>query len=320
MSEFWKDIPGMSGRLEDVKRGMKETLRYEGFPLADAVEALVEANGKMLRPALLLIAGDFGRRPEALVPLAAAVELLHVATLIHDDVIDEADERRGVPTLHARFGTKEAVLAGDWLFSRCFRLASEASSPENARILARLVGAICSAEIHQDMEKNVWSPSVRNYLRKIAGKTALLFTLALQAGARESRATPRITATLSRIGYDLGMAFQIMDDILDYESSAGAMRKPVGKDLREGLCTLPLILALRGDGRELAPLLAARPMGDDAAERILSLVRSSGALDEARAYALRYTERALREIRRLPKGQPRDALDTLVKKLLSREY
>jgi len=320
MSDFWCDIPGMTQRLSDVQRRMRDTLRSERFPLADAVEAPIDANGKMLRPAFLLLAGDFGKKKAALVELAAAVELLHVATLIHDDVIDEAATRRGTPTVHARYSAKDAVLAGDWLFSRCFRLAAEASSPDNAKLLARLVGGICSAEIHQDLEKFAWPESVRNYLRKIAGKTALLFALAVQAGARESKASFRASATLSRIGYDVGMAFQIIDDILDYESSEGAMRKPVGKDICEGLCTLPLILALRADGRAIRPLLVSCRPDDAAVKALVARVRDSGALAESRDYARRYTERALREVERLPKGPARDAFRLVVRKLLDRRY
>lgn len=310
----------MAQQLVLVKDEMRNVLRSEGFPLADPIEDLIDANGKMLRPAFLLLAAEFGKSRERLLPLAAAIELLHVATLIHDDVIDGASTRRGTPTVHARFGAKDAVLAGDWLFSRCFRLASESSNPENARLLARLVGAICSAEIHQDMEKFLWPESVRNYLRKIAGKTAVLFSLALQAGARESKAPQGVWALLSRIGYDVGMAFQITDDILDYESSEGAMRKPVGKDIREGLCTLPLILAIKADPTAIRPLLGSRKPETRAVTLLVSRVRSSGALDKARRYAGRYTERALAEIARLPKGSARNDLELVVKKLLTRDY
>ncbi len=297
---------------------MKLVVGSDHFPLADAVERLIDANGKMLRPAFLIMAGRFGRRPKDLTDLAAAIELLHIATLIHDDVIDEADTRRGVPTLHALYGHKEAVLAGDWLFSRCFRLASDCSSPDNARLLAALIGALCSEEIHQDLERFAWPESERNYLRKIAGKTAALFSLALRAGAVETKASSANTAALTRAGYAAGMAFQIMDDVLDYESSVGTMRKPVAKDVREGLCTLPLILAVRGAPRRLRPLLGTTRPDDAAIDSIVAVVRESGALDASKAVAARYTDRAMRELSRLPKGAARDDLHATVERLLSR--
>jgi len=298
---------------------MKAVIRADRFPLSDAVEQLIDANGKMLRPAFMFMAASFGRRPKDISNLAAAIELLHIATLVHDDVIDDADTRRGVPTLHAVHGVKEAVLSGDWLFSRCFRLAAESSSPGNATLLAALVGAICSEEIHQDIERFTWPRSTRNYLRKISGKTAAMFSLALRAGAIETKASASVTATLTRVGYDVGIAFQIMDDLLDYESNCCTMRKPVAKDIREGLCTLPLILALRSDEAGIAPLLGTTRPDDVTVEKIVARVRDSGALESARSIAAHYTERAQRELSRLPKGQAREDLRLTVNRLLSRD-
>jgi heptaprenyl diphosphate synthase len=320
MTDFWNDQPTLVSRLEAVRDTMRAVIRSERFPLVDAVDRLIDANGKMLRPAMLLIAGDFGHRKKDLIPLAAAVELLHIATLIHDDVIDDADTRRGVPTLHTVHGAKEAVLAGDWLFSRCFRLASESSSPQNARLLAFLVSTICSSEILQDRERFKWPESIRGYLRKITGKTAMLFNLALRAGAHETGASNRTASILSRIGYDTGLAFQIIDDLLDFESNAGTMRKPVGKDVCEGLCTLPLILALRENGAVIRPMLTACQPDDATVLTLVDQVRISGALNAARQYASRYTDRALREMDRLPAGKARDDLSWLVKKLLDRTF
>ncbi len=320
MTDFWNGIPDIPARLDAVRARMKLVVGSDRFPLAHAVERLIDANGKMLRPAFLIMAGRFGKRPKDLTDLAAAIELLHIATLIHDDVIDEADTRRGVPTLHALYGHKDAVLSGDWLFSRCFRLASESSSPQNARLLAALIGALCSEEIHQDLERFAWPVSQRNYLRKIAGKTAALFSLALRAGAVETKTSISNIATLTRAGYATGMAFQIMDDVLDYESSSGAMRKPVAKDVREGLCTLPLILAMRAAPTQIKPLLGSSKPGDDAIESIVALVRDSGALDGSRAIASHYTDRAMLEISRLPKGSARDDLHATVERLLLRKF
>ncbi|OHD21121.1 MAG: hypothetical protein A2Y38_19680 [Spirochaetes bacterium GWB1_59_5] len=320
MTDFWNGIPDIPARLDAVRARMKVMVGSDRFPLAGAVERLIDANGKMLRPAFLLMAGRFGKRQKDLTDLAAAIELLHIATLIHDDVIDEADTRRGVPTLHALYGHKDAVLSGDWLFSRCFRLASESSSPQNARLLAALIGALCSEEIHQDLERFTWPRSQRNYLRKIAGKTAALFSLALRAGAIETKASLPTVSALTRAGYAAGMAFQIMDDVLDYESSSGAMRKPVAKDVREGLCTLPLILALRAAPDRIEPLLGSTKPGDEAIEAIVAVVRDSGALDASRAVASGYTDRAMFEISRLPKGAARNDLHTTVERLLSRKY
>ena len=336
MNPFWSGSPELAARLDRVLALMDEALRSPGFPLSEEVAGIARANGKLLRPALLVIGSRFGRgrgtRPadEARIDsLAVAVELLHVATLIHDDVLDEAPLRRGLPTLHTRFGPKEAVLAGDWLFSRCFRLAAESAGPENAKALARLIGAICAAEIEQDLAKGSFSPSARRYYRTIAGKTAALFSLALHAGATETEAPRREVQRLRRAGYAIGMAFQVIDDILDYESSEDAMRKPVGADLREGLCTLPLIFALRGEGAggELRGLLdelsrAPRnaPEADDLVARIVAMVAGLGGLERSREAARRFTARARSEIAGLPDLPARADLDSLATRLLERDY
>ncbi len=335
MTDFWKDNPRLGERLAKVAGIMDETIRTDGFPLADAVSVLIDSKGKMLRPAFLLIGSDFGQGPgsarakklvqERVLALAAAVELLHVSTLIHDDVIDDADLRRGKPTLHTLFGTKEAILAGDWLFSRCFTLAAESSDPQGARALSRVIAAICSAEIRQDLDKWSYSTSVRAYLHKIAGKTAALFTLSLQVGAQEAKAPAKQTEHLRRAGYDIGMAFQIIDDILDFESSLGVMRKPVGKDLAEGLCTLPLIYALKEDEVGMRRLIAAiRPDGagidQGAVAAVIERCMELGAIESAKKEALRFTDRARSEILRLPKGPSRDDLAWIAERLLNRDY
>lgn len=326
MTDFWQDTPELRERLERVTSLMLRTVRTPDFPLGEEVSQLVTSTGKMLRPALLIIGARFGKPDwDKTIALAASIELLHVSTLIHDDIIDEAELRRGVPTLHTRMGTKEAVLAGDWLFSRCFQLAAESATPENALRLARLVGAICSAEIRQDLTKWKYSTSVREYLRKIAGKTAALFSLALHTGSIEAKAPLPVVEHLRRAGYDIGMAFQIMDDILDFASNENEMGKPVGKDVREGLCTLPLIFALGADGPGMISLLTALPRheGEETDRIVSTIIRRTIELDgveKARELASRFTQRALGEIDRLPAKEARNDLIALTEKLFVRNH
>lgn len=327
MNEFWPRDSRLGRALEGVAALMDETVRAADFPIAEEVATLIASNGKMLRPALLYIGAGFGAKAaEArLRPLAASVELLHVSTLIHDDYIDDAALRRGQPTLHTRVGPKEAVLAGDWLFSRCFLLSAASTDPENARTLARVISAIVSSEIRQDLDKWSYSTSVRSYLRKIAGKTAALFALSLQAGAQEAKAPKPVTQRLRRAGYDMGMAFQIIDDILDFESTEGVMRKPVGRDLAEGLCTLPLIHALRRDEAGIRASLEALRDGngrvDEAAvQGLIARCVELGAVEEARKEAGLFTERAKGEMARLPACGARDELESLADRLFERDY
>jgi heptaprenyl diphosphate synthase len=326
MTDFWKDSPELEARLGRVLAVIDETIGGSGFPLREAVASAAESNGKLLRPALLIIGSSFGRAadPGRIERLAAAVELLHIATLVHDDILDEAPIRRGRPSLHASHGVKEAVLAGDWLFSRCFLLSSESAEPESARGLARLIAAVCSAEIAQDLSKYGYSESVRGYFRTIAGKTAALFSLALHAGASEAKAGAKVAQGLRRAGYDIGMAFQVIDDILDFEADEEILRKPVGMDIAEGLCTLPLIYALRADRRRMEAALSrvasAGAAAAEAAAEAAALALALGGPELARADARRFTARALMEIDRLPDCQARDELGGLAERLLHRAY
>ncbi|MCX7023202.1 MAG: polyprenyl synthetase family protein [Spirochaetes bacterium] len=321
MNGFWNDQPRIRSELAEVTALIESTVRVEGFPVSDAIIELVRANGKMLRPALILVCAGFGTPdPARLHPLAAAVEILHTATLIHDDLIDGARLRRGVRTLHARFNALEAVLAGDFLLSRCFRLAAESTTPANAKALAALVEAVCLAEIGQDMRRHSYSASPRLYFRTIAGKTAALFSLACHAGAVESGCKPDVAQRLRRAGYDIGMAFQVIDDILDFEGAEGVMGKPVGRDVAEGLCTLPLVYALSERGDELRSLLAERPLAEPTVAKVVAIVRASSGLSRARESAGLHTARALREIGMLPDKPARIELWSIAERLLVRDY
>ena len=325
MTDFWKDSPLIGKRLADVESILLETLGDPTYPLSADTRKLVLSGGKMLRPALVLIGSGFGKSKRKadrsrIAHIAAAIELLHTATLVHDDILDKADVRRGVPALHTAFGTTNAILAGDWMFSRSFRLVADHADARSARILARFVGTVCSAEINQDLGKFSFSTSRRSYLRTIAGKTAALFSLSLHVGASEAKADPLVIQALRRAGYDMGMAFQIIDDILDYESDDKTLKKPVGNDIREGLCTLPLIFALQADGQGLKPLLAAGSMDDATVAKILRKVSDTGALEKAKVVARQFTARARKEINALPACEARENLIAASEKLLTRTY
>jgi heptaprenyl diphosphate synthase len=321
MTDFWEGIPSLSGDLEAVTSIIHDNIQYRSRAVTEGLHDLVGGNGKMLRPALLVMASRFGRfQADKVYQLAAALEMLHVATLIHDDVIDDSPMRRGRSTLHTRYGLKDSVLAGDLLFSRCFLLSARFTTPENARLLAQVIETICSSEIEQDEERFHPSASRRSCLHRITGKTALLFSLACHVGASESGCNTETTESLRRVGYNIGIAFQIMDDILDYEGSVEVLRKPVGHDIREGLCTLPMVLALaRDDGRLLDRLQFVSNTDGEVAE-VIALVKERGGLDAARVEAAGFTGRALAGIARLKPSSNRDNLRTLTEKLLARRY
>lgn len=288
--------------------------------IAEGLKGLFNGNGKLLRPGLLLLAAQFGKLREKHYQIAAALEMLHMATLIHDDVIDDSPLRRGLPAIHTRFGRQDAVLIGDFLLSRCFLLTAEYTSPQNALNLARLISIICTMEIEQNNDRFKSNISRRSYLRKIMGKSALLFSLACYAGAYEAKASREICERLRRIGYNIGIAFQIIDDILDYSGNQDSVGKPLGNDITAGLITLPVLCALHLDNSGTLRDIFSRPaFTPEEAKLVFTLVRSSGGVEAAGKYAETYTNRALREISSLPPGKNRDMLNMLTKRLLIRE-
>jgi heptaprenyl diphosphate synthase len=319
MISYWHDFPGMPEALEKVSGIIQTAAVSQNALISEGVSALLQGGGKFLRPGLLLIASEFGKPEEKRWTLAACLEMLHLATLVHDDIIDDAPYRRGVPTLHTRFGARNAVLIGDYLLSQSFFLAAEHTSPQQALRLSRIVSLICTMEIQQDNDRFATDTSLRRYLRKIMGKSALLFSLACHLGAAESNAGPAIVERLRRTGYNIGMAFQIIDDILDYAGDRAEVRKPLGRDIKAGIVTLPLICALPLDtSGTLQKLFAGKRFSGADSETIIAIVRKSGGIEAARTYAETYTLRALREIDALPKGQPRDMLHRLTQRLLVR--
>lgn len=307
--------------LERVKRAIYDQTSGGSREIREAVTGIVEANGKMLRPTFLLLAARLGKFDERkFYDLAAAVEMLHIATLAHDDVIDDSPTRRGHPSLHSTYGRRTAILLGDYLFSRCFHLAARHTTIENGRRLAAAVSVICSSEISQSGDRFSTAVSRRRYLRRVTGKTAALFALSFYVGGRESGASKRTVSALHRAGYDIGMAFQIIDDILDISGDPMKTGKPAGNDLREGIFTLPVILALEQDPGLLRELLDDFPYTEETVAEIVALTAGLGGLSRARETAALYTERAMRELAKLPPSRSRRLLEALARSLLVRDY
>jgi len=249
--------------------------------------------------------------------ISAAVEILHMATLIHDDVIDAAESRRGRPATHVTEGNKRAVLMGDLLFSSCFSLLAEDATMANAQLLSRGVQRICESQIDESVPASRGPRTPREYFRQVAAKTALLFALSCHVGASESDVIDSDAQPLRRFGYNLGMAFQVVDDLLDLSGSEEELGKPVGTDLKSGLRTLPLIYALENDDGSLGERLQRRVTDADVPV-VLSMIRERGGIRRARAVAERYTERGKHELARLQPSPARDTLSRLLDLSLTR--
>lgn len=259
-------------------------------PVAEITGYLLGGGGKRLRPALLLLASSYaGYRGRSAVRLAAVVELIHSATLIHDDVIDAADTRRGRPSANARWGNHRSVLAGDWLYMQSFQMALEERNFRILDILIELTQNMVEGELLQLAKLGKIDVTEDDALELAASKTACLFSGCARLGAVLGRMDEAGEQTLADYGRYAGLAFQLVDDLLDFTASPEKLGKPVLSDLKEGKVTLPLIYAMEdgnGQGRELvAAVLAEKDFVSVRPEQITALVRESGALDRARQLA-----------------------------------
>jgi octaprenyl-diphosphate synthase len=274
-------------------------------------EYIVAAGGKRLRPALLLLAaGACGYRGEVRLPLAAVIEFIHTATLLHDDVVDESNLRRGRRTANAAFGNAAAVLVGDFLYSRAFQMMVELENMRVMHVLADATNAIAAGEVMQLMASRDPDVDEARYLEVIRRKTAKLFEAAAQLGAILAGGAPAREQGLAAYGMHLGTAFQLIDDVLDYSGDADAIGKSLGDDLAEGKPTLPLIHAMRAGAPPQADLVrrAIREGGRADFAGVLAAIHACGSLDYARAAARREADAARRAIAALPGSDFRRSL------------
>lgn len=321
MNRFWDKYPWIKTELEKVVEIMKENAKNREKSIENSILDLIGSGGKLLRPGFLILSGSFGKYDsDKLCNLAAVMEMLHMATLVHDDIVDDAKTRRGNETVQSKYGKDYAVFIGDILFCRCFIALSNSTSMENMKLLSEAIFNICTGEIEQFSSHFSQEVSLKKYLKRISAKTAELFSMSFFVGAAESECSGDMVNNLSKIGYNIGMAFQIIDDILDYSSSSDVVGKPTGNDLKEGIFTLPLICSLSVDRARLSPLLSKDVYSNEDIVEIINMTKELGGIDKARAYARRYTERAFERINRLPEGKAKEALIDITQKLLWREY
>jgi len=293
-----------------------------GVPLVGNVaQYIISAGGKRLRPVLLLLTcGALGFTGSQRHNLAAVVEFIHTATLLHDDVVDESTLRRGRPTANERFGNPASVLVGDFLYSRAFQMMMDAQSMRVMQILADATNVIAEGEVLQLMNMHDASLDEEGYLRVIRSKTAKLFEASARLGAILANSPDDIEHACASYGQALGTAFQVIDDVLDYDGNAAEMGKNLGDDLREGKATLPLILAMqRGDAAQRQTVREAIETGSvDRLSDIVSIVRMTGALEATRDAAAAEAQRAIDAAMQLPENTYRSAMVVLASQLLNR--
>ena len=288
--------------------------------LSELLRHVLSRGGKRLRPAITLLAGRlFTGDLASHVPLAAAVELLHTATLVHDDLIDNSATRRGNPTLNRLWNSRAAILAGDYLFAKSADLVASTENVRVMGIVARTLMIICGGELRQLFGANDWTVDRQEYYDRIYRKTASLFVMAAETGAILAGAEAQWVQALSTYGYKLGVAFQIVDDILDFTSDETQLGKPVGHDLREGTLTLPALLLLEaypGDN----PIQRMIASGDRETEAVkaIEMIRNSTVIEDSYRIAGEFCAAAREAIRELPDDDRRRSLILLTEYVLER--
>ena len=289
--------------------------------VGDVAQYIISAGGKRLRPQLLLLCcGALGYHGAARHTMAAVIEFIHTATLLHDDVVDESTLRRGRPTANARFGNPASVLIGDFLYSRAFQMMVEVQDMRIMEVLANATNVIAEGEVLQLMHMHNADLTEADYLQVIRSKTSKLFEASTQAAAILAQVPPALEAACVTCGQALGTAFQVIDDVLDYAGDAALLGKNLGDDLREGKCTLPLIAAMQSaNAADAATIRRAIEEGNtDLLETVADIVKRTGALDMAMRSAQAEIARATEAASQLAPGPYRDAIIQLAQESLRR--
>lgn len=318
MNNSWVTYPFLQTELESVRQFMLDSVS-DAMPLVKAplVEA-IESGGKMLRPAMVVLGAKLGKyNSKRIIPIAACVELLHTATLIHDDIIDEAKLRRGIEAVHSKYSKEVAVLVGDYVFAKTFDLLAGDYPAEMLQKLSHSIMKICEGELAQYAHRYSDALELEQYIEIIAGKTAALFSMSLFAGAYEANVNNQTQRALIQAGYCIGMAFQIVDDCLDFLSAPETIGKNVANDIKQGDITLPLLFALKNESSgTLRDLVFQSALTEENVAKIRSLVIEHRGVALAEEKAKEYGQDALRALEKIKKSKSRSVLENIVASIL----
>jgi heptaprenyl diphosphate synthase len=303
---------------------MFEERAFSGLEMLNAAaEHALSSPGKRLRTALTLLSGKMIEyRLEKLLPLSVAFEMVHLASLIHDDIIDNAATRRGIPTVNTRYGDHVAILLGDFLFARTAGLIADVEDFRVDRLFSETVASVCEGSIIELLSERTFDLSLNMYLERITRKTAVLMAACCKGGAIVGGGADAQIALMEDYGRNLGVAFQIMDDVLDYSGTSVSIGKPAGNDFRQGLITLPLIYAIEQDGNGRAlwveEMLRSDHLTDEQVSEVVTWVKSSPALEQAQELAHHYGMRAHALLSEFPASPERAVLEELVDFVITR--
>jgi geranylgeranyl pyrophosphate synthase len=313
------DLQRVETRLHDVPLRSDADLGL----VTEAIGHLLDAGGKRIRPALTLLTGRlYPTDSDRIISMAAAVEMLHTATLVHDDVVDGSMLRRGSPTLNAHWSPGATILTGDYMFARAADLAAQTDHVRVMQIFARTLMTIVSGELRQLFGDATRRQTREDYFQRVYAKTASMFELATEAAGVLIGAAEHEILALRQFGRDLGIAFQIMDDVLDFTGDASQVGKPVASDLRQGIVTLPVIdyLDAQPHDKRVDALLHNGQQSDEVVLPIVADVRASGAIDRAVSEARDYVRSAQQTLLKLPDSEARQSMLTVADYVVARSY
>ncbi|RIK43912.1 MAG: polyprenyl synthetase family protein [Chloroflexi bacterium] len=322
--KFSAIVDSLQEDLARVDARVRRAAEVEYPVLGEILSAIVSSGGKRLRPVLLLLAArayDYDIEP--LIPAAAGVEMLHTASLVHDDTIDRALLRRGQPTLNSVFNSGTVILIGDYLFAQSAILAAETMNPRVVSVFASTLADICDGQLREIFTAHRIDQTREDYERRIYGKTASLFAGAAEMGALIGNADESAVTALRAFGADVGMAFQIVDDVLDLQASTDTIGKPANLDLRQGTVTLPTMLYLsrvNGDDSHVQRVVDGNGVTDEEYSRVATLIQESGAIEEAMDAARSYVDRAVARLSIIPDREVQQQLEAFANLALHRGY
>jgi heptaprenyl diphosphate synthase len=289
--------------IDLIEKELKTAIDSRSPLLNEASLHLLSAGGKRIRPVFVLLSAKFGDYDiKNIKNVAVALELIHSASLVHDDVIDDADLRRGKPTIKSQWDNKTAMYTGDYIFARSLEFMAKIENEEAHKILSNAIVELTVGEIEQIKDKYRFEQGLKDYLRRIKRKTALLIAVSCQLGAIAAGASPEIHKKLYRFGYYVGMSFQITDDILDFTASEKELGKPAGSDLLQGNITLPVLYAMNDPRLREKIIKIDEEVDRDYLKTVIEDITSCGAIAQSHEMSSRYLKKALKELEGLPKN------------------
>lgn len=301
--------------LNVIERMLKDVMQADHPILREASIQLLQAGGKRIRPVFVLLSAQFGNESdENIKRVAVSLELIHMATLVHDDVVDDSELRRGEPTVKKRYGNRVAMYTGDYILARALELITTIKIPEVHKILSKTLVDVVEGEIAQIKDQYNLDQQLWDYLRRIKRKTALLIATSCQLGSIAAGATKEQSRLLYKYGYNIGMSFQIIDDILDFTATPKDLGKPTGSDLLQGHITLPVFFALQEETFRLEledAFTNPSEIDDEKIKHLINLLKNTDAIERSYDISNRYLQRALKSLEPLPDNRSKHALQTI---------